>query len=110
MENNNQFVDVTAGFSSGIVEEFRNMDIFDLLVVSCLSQSHNLASVAEILQMSQSAVSQRIRKMQGNSESNIFKKNGRSLTLTEEGHRLAQRVTPALDCLRKKSSGLRAAG
>ncbi len=92
--------------SNTFIEKFRNMDICDLLVISCLSESHNLASVAEILQMSQSAVSQRIRKIQNNHNGRIFTKKGRTIELTSEGRDLAKKVTPALLCLTEQDQAM----
>jgi DNA-binding transcriptional LysR family regulator len=96
---NNPTTDSQSITSQEFIDKFRNMDVCDLLVISCLNQSHNLASVADLLNMSQSAVSQRIRKIQNNSKGRIFTKKGRSIELTQEGNELANRITPALKFL-----------
>ena len=73
-----------------------NLDIDILRTLVIAQQLGGFNRAAQRVGRSQSAVSQQIRKLEEQVGKQLFRKEGRSLALTEAGEQLLRRVGPAI--------------
>lgn len=75
--------------------KLRGLDIDDLLILAMLADNHSYGSISENLQISQSAVSQRLKKLQSYLGAGFICDSKRR-TLTPEGMAFAKDCRDAL--------------
>lgn len=78
------------------MKKIRFLDIDDLMILRHLYEGNTLASSARMLGITQSAVTQRLRKLEGVFMANILKRVGREAELTIEGRQLCERIAKVL--------------
>ncbi len=78
------------------MKKTRFLDIDDLMILRHLYEGNTLASAARMLGITQSAVTQRLRKLEGVFMANILQRIGREAELTAEGRRLCERIANVL--------------
>ena len=83
------------------LNQLRFLSVDDLVILKFLSASPLLTvtSIAEKMHLSQPAVSQRIRKMEGALGEKLIERSGRGIKLTIFGMAQAFRATEALNIL-----------
>lgn len=83
------------------LNQLRFLSVDDLVILKFLSASPLLTvtSIAEKMHLSQPAVSQRIRKMEGALGEKLIERSGRGIKLTIFGMAQAVRATEALNIL-----------
>lgn len=74
------------------MQKLRFLDVDDLLLLTHLNSGRTLASASRALGISQSAVTQRLRKIESVFIPNIVQRTGRNAELTVEGRNLCQRI------------------
>lgn len=79
--------------------KMRLLDIDDLMILRHLGQGQNLASAAKTLGITQSAVTQRLRKLEDVFFPNIVQRKGRVSELTNQGQFLCHKISLALGTL-----------
>ena len=79
--------------------KLRFLDIDDLIILSKLFDGLTLVSTARNLGLSQPAVSNRLRKIEQVFDSDIVRKNGRTVSLSEKGHQVCSIASDALRVL-----------
>lgn len=75
-------------------------------VMTAIVDSGSFASAAERLDMSQSGVSRSVARLEARLGIRLFDRTTRTLTLTDEGRRLYERVVPLLDGLEEAASSV----
>lgn len=76
--------------------ELRNLNFDDLYLLKYLSLGYSLTKAAMELHLSQPALSQRIKKMEGVFDLKLIRRNGRKISLTKEGELLCRKANEAL--------------
>lgn len=78
-------------------DNLRFLSVDDLLILMHLSQENmSVTEVARKLQLTQPAVTQRLRKMEDAFGKKIIERKGRGVQLTAFGRNIAERATSAL--------------
>lgn len=81
-------------------DNLRFLSVDDLLILMHLSQDGmSVTDVAKKLQLTQPAITQRLRKMEDAFKKKIIERKGRGVQLTAFGVQLAERATAALAAL-----------
>lgn len=78
------------------MQELRHLNFDDLYLLKFLSLGYSLTEVAVELNISQPAISQRLKKMESVFDMRIIRKDGRKIHLTKEGELLCRKSTEAL--------------
>ncbi|MBB5371309.1 MULTISPECIES: LysR family transcriptional regulator [unclassified Janthinobacterium] len=74
----------------------RGNEFTELKVFSCVANQQGFARAGEILSMSASSVSQTVRELEARVGIRLLNRTTRSVSLTEAGARLLERLTPVL--------------
>ncbi len=77
-----------------------------LLAFEVAAELESFAAAAKLLNVSETAVSRKIRLLEQHYKCALFVRSHRSVTLTEQGRKLLNGITPALKTLERVSSGM----
>ncbi|WP_240375980.1 LysR family transcriptional regulator [Bacillus piscicola] len=77
------------------------MNIHDLEILLAVSKEKSLRSAAESLNLTQSAISKKIKSIEKDLEVTLYNRNNRGITLTDEGREFLQYANRALDILKE---------
>lgn len=83
-------------FRKGCYMLWRGLDIDDLFILGILAEGHTMSGAAKILNLTQPAVSQRIKKIKAFLNCDILAKNGVRCVLTARGMEIAKAAREAV--------------